>query len=161
MASTRISNDSSRIANSLRLHTNAGRYVLNVPGNGTKMPFQDDVFCRLQHFGANVQMNMLEIEDEFRGMNRKLVTKDAGPAPNDTIPMIAKASLLAEKYGNVQPFTDQSRSSDPAWMYRSLELQQPRWETFLSENPQNHTEFGFEYNISTRMTEKDHFSRTN
>ena len=38
--------------------THSGRYQLDVPGPGVKMPFQDDAQIRMQKWGANLQTNV-------------------------------------------------------------------------------------------------------
>ena len=44
--------------------TGTGRYMLNVPGNGSKPCFMEDPFCRLQKWGANLQTNSINLESD-------------------------------------------------------------------------------------------------
>jgi hypothetical protein len=155
MASTRFFNDNARIAAYLELQTNAGRYALNVPGNGENLPYFEDVHMRLQRWGANLDKNAISIEDELRGMNRPLVRKDAfiHVYTNLTPTAAADAGMkFSQKYSTSTPFTDETRATHPAWEYR--EMEQPRWETpFI--NPQANTEIRFPNKLSTRILEKD------
>jgi len=54
--------------------------------------------------------------------------------------------------------TEQTRAIMPAWTARDL----PQVHAYiLPENPQEHTEMKFRNNVSTRIFEKDNFSRDN
>ena len=156
MACTRIYDDPHRVAKLLQLQTQAGRYALNVPGNGTRMPFQEDPFCRLQHWGANIHSDMLAVNEFFRGTARvPLTRKDAVVLCAGTLTEGSRAGM----YGTASPYTDQSRATDPAWVLRNLETP-PRWNFFgdPADNPQNHVDLPFTCNTGTRMSEKDDFA---
>lgn len=159
MASTRFYDDPARIAAYLELQTNAGRYALNVPGNGEKMPYQEDVHIRMQKWGANLDKNSLSIEDELRGMNRPFASKDAFVNVYEKMPETTVHEIgfkFREKYETVKPYTDESRASYPAWEIR--EVCNSRWETpFI--NPQSNIEIRFENNVQTRIMEKDNYLR--
>lgn len=157
MASTRISGDNWRLRKRLQISTEEGRYLLNVPGNGagTEMPYQDDPHLRLQKWGANVHGDMMTIENHLRGQDRLLLRKDVTtsvvPAAGHTSRSRAPMFAVAESY------TDQSRATDPAWVYRNLE-QIPRWQYLDSNrNPQTHilNDEPFHGYIGSRMGEKD------
>ena len=79
MALTSIKNDDSRINRQLDLMTFEGRYMLGIPGPGN-IPFQEDVFIRLQKNGANMRTNSLNIENSLLGLNKPL-TKDRAIMP--------------------------------------------------------------------------------
>jgi len=53
-----------------------------------------------------------------------------------------------------QPFTDQTRLSNPAWT--ALDLEQNNFQ-FLPLNPQENTCVPFQHNMNTRLVEKDNF----
>ena len=57
-------------------------------------------------------------------------------------------------YSKLNPFTQESRASHPAWTYKDLE--QSRWEIpFI--NPTANREIPFHNNLSSRLIEKDGF----
>ena len=60
----------------------------------------------------------------------------------------------AIQYPSRDPFTEQSRATHPAWMYKDLE--QVNW-SILPLNPQEHTCIPFHNNLDTRILEKDNF----
>jgi hypothetical protein len=72
MAFTRFSNDKDVIQKRLCESTFNGIYHLNTPGNGVDMPYVNDSHIRLQKWGANLRTNTLDIENDLRGMTRKL-----------------------------------------------------------------------------------------
>jgi len=149
MSFTRIRDDPSRIKRELEHITFSERYNLNVPGNGIDMPFQEDPQLRLQRWGANLCTNTVNIENELFCMNRKL-NHDL----LETDYMRNPVETSAIKYNNVNPFIEESRATHPAWLYKDLE--QSRWENPLI-NPQDNFERTFNWNIQTRILEKDNF----
>jgi len=155
MAFTRFHDDPLRIQKQMDESTFTGRYMLNRPGPGIKMPFQSDAQLRLQYWGANITTNIIPLESDFRGLTRPL-NRD-NPALNQYNEHSEKVEPL--KYSESNPFIDESRASHPAWMYRDLE--QPRWELPWI-NPQSpvHTELQFPNNIQTRLLEKDFYHPT-
>ena len=72
MSFTRFHDDPVRIQKRLEESTFLGRYQLNKPGPGTKMPFFEDPNVRLQSWGANLHNNTIEFESELRGLKRPL-----------------------------------------------------------------------------------------
>ena len=57
-------------------------------------------------------------------------------------------------YPTCASFTEQSRVTDPAWMYRDLE--QVNW-SILPLDPQENTCMKFQNNLNTRLLERDHY----
>ena len=57
MASTRFHDDRCRVEKALQESTDPGRYMLNVPGNGSKPCFMEDPHIRLQGWDANLMTN--------------------------------------------------------------------------------------------------------
>jgi hypothetical protein len=150
MAFTRFHDDPSRIWKYAEETSYAGRYHLNVPGQGANMAFQEDPQIRLQLWGANITTNNINLESDLRGLTRNL-THDNIQENDYKLKSVPTESIT---YDNKTPFVDESRASNPAWMYRDLE--QSRWETpFI--NPQANVEIQFPYNVQTRILEKDHF----
>jgi hypothetical protein len=153
MAFTRFHDDSARIKKQVEDSSFAGRYMLNVPGPGDRLPFFEDPQLRLQKWGANLKTNTVNMESDLFGLTR-LLNRDLLDE-NDYKQYAARTCDVF--YNNQQPFIEESRASHPAWMYKDLE--QTRWENpFL--NPLNGLEKGFNENIQTRILEKDYFKPT-
>ena len=150
MSFTRFHDDPNRIHRQVQQSSYAGMYQLNTPGNGLNLPFSQEAQLRLQKWGANFDKNMISQENDLRGLTRKL-NKDYIDVNN------------YEKYQNLPsepayklqaPYVEESRASHPAWTFRDLE--QKRWEEpFL--NPQAGLEKPFQYDIQTRILEKDNY----
>ena len=150
MSFTRFHDDEIRIKKQLEQQTYTGRYQLDVPGQGSSMPFQEDAHLHLQKFGANLRTNTINLESDLLGLTRPLGRDDqkeqdykANEVPTEQI-----------SYGVEKPFTEESRASHPAWMYRDLE--HPVWEQPIVD-PQAHLEKPFHDNIQTRILEKDYY----
>jgi hypothetical protein len=150
MSFTRFHDDEVRIKKQLEEMTYAGRYMLDKPGPGSTMPFQEDVHVRLQEFGANLNTNNIHLESDLMGLTRNL-NRDNVELNNYSEEKVHSKEI---SYPNARPFVEESRASHPAWMYRDLE--HPVWETpFI--NPQANVEKPFHDNIQTRILEKDNY----
>jgi hypothetical protein len=150
MAFTRFHDDPARIRKQLEESTFAESYYLNKPGNGTDVPFVMDPQMRLQGWGANLCSNAINLESDFRGLTRKL---------NHDLPKINEYTIQAAQtheytYDSLKPIIDESRATHPAWMYRDLE--HSRWEHPWI-NPQDNFERCFNWNVQTRVLEKDNY----
>ncbi len=150
MAFTRFHDDPCRINKQLQESTGIGRYMLNVPGNGSKPLYMDDPFIRMQKWGGNLMTNTINLESDLFGLSRNINRDDI--KTNDYILNAVKTEK--QEYKSVNPYTDQSRATHPAWEYRDLEQQ--NW-SILPLNPQENTCFTFQNNLSTRILEKDTF----
>ena len=73
MAFTRFKYDKSRVDKQLTEETFTARYMLNTPGNGTAMPFQEDPHTRLQMWGANFAGNAKTTASRLT-VNKRLAT---------------------------------------------------------------------------------------
>jgi hypothetical protein len=147
---TRFHDDTARIKKQLEESTFTGRYMLNTPGPGDKLPFFEEPQLRLQKWGANLKTNTVNMESDLFGLTRPL-NRDLVDE-NDYKQYAVRTGDVT--YSNQSPFVEESRTSHPAWMYKDLE--QTRWENpFL--NPLNGLEKGFNENIQTRILEKDYF----
>lgn len=150
MAFTRFHDDPARIRKTLQESTFAESYYINKPGNGISMHFQLDPQLRLQGWGANLCTNAINLESEFRGLNRSL-NRDNITLNKHTDHIVDSDPYI---YGNENPFINESRASHPAWMYKDIE--HSRWEhPFI--NPQDNFECKFNWNVQTRILEKDNF----
>jgi hypothetical protein len=150
MAFTRFHDDPCRINKQLQESTGLGRYMLNVPGNGSKPLYMDDPFIRMQKWGGNLMTNTVNLESDLFGLSRLLNRDDI--VSNEY--RLHKAQSEKQSYQSVNPYTDQSRATHPAWEYRDLE--QTKW-SILPLDPQQNTCFTFQNNLSTRILEKDVF----
>ena len=148
MAFTRFYDDPCRVMKHLQESTDQGVYMLNVPGNGTNMPFVDDPHVRLQKWGANRSANLTSLESSLFAMDRKL-SHDCDPF------QMLKPSI--QSYPRRQnEVTGQSRTVTPAWQVRSVAKE--RWETpFVDLH--THALIPFQTNSDTRQSARDQFSK--
>jgi hypothetical protein len=152
MAFTRFHDDDCRIRKQLQESTDQGRWILNVPGPGSNIPFIEDPQFRIQKWGANLYTNSINLESSLLGYNRP-VNKDCleNVYTNYNVP-----SKPIEYPNNNTLTTGESRTTNPAWMYR--DLPQVDW-YFLLLNPQENTCIPFQSNLNTRILEKDHYNQ--
>ena len=149
MAFTRFSYDQCREIKQLQEATGLGRYMLNVPGNGDKPLFSADPFVRAEKWGGNLRTNTINLESDLKGLTRNL--------NRDTLQNEYKDKAISSsaiEYGEMGPYTDQSRSTHPAWELRDAEL--VNW-SILHFDPQENTCLPFQNNLSTRIVEKNEF----
>ena len=154
MAFTRAFDDKERINMFLNQDVNQSKYMLNVPGNGTKPYFIEDPQIRLQKFGGNISTNFINVNSGLKGIGRQLDT-DCLMKTNKN------EQLIQNNYSEISfpvissTITSESRTTIPAWQLRDLE--QNNW-NYLHSNPQNHAETMFENNVSSRILEKDSYN---
>ena len=75
MAFTRFKYDNCRVEKDLQEQTGPGRYMLDVPGNGTKPCFMEDPYMRMQKWGANLRTNTVNLESSLMGIGKPM-TRD-------------------------------------------------------------------------------------
>ena len=150
MSFTRFHDDPCRINKQLQESTGLGRYMLNVPGNGSKPIYMDDPFIRMQKWGGNLMTNTVNLESDLMGLSRNSNRDDV--AANEYRLNAVKTKQV--QYKSQNPSTDQSRATHPAWEYRDLE--QTKY-NILPLNPQENVCFPFQNNLSTSIIEKDIF----
>tara|TARA_Y100000592_G_scaffold99023_1_gene173754 strand:+ start:2253 stop:2819 length:567 start_codon:yes stop_codon:yes gene_type:complete len=150
MASTRFYDDRCRVEKALQESTDPGRYMLNVPGNGSKPCFMEDPHIRLQGWGANLMTNSINLDSELRGLGRSLNRDCMGENSYET----NRVKTEKVSYPSCAPTTDQTRATNPAWTARDLE--QVNW-YILPLNPQENVCIPFHNNLSTRILEKDYY----
>jgi len=132
--------------------TGPGRYSIDVPGNGVNPCYIEDPQIRVQKWGANLRTNSINLESELLGYDRDVSRDCLGKDEYD------KTNVKSEKvsYPNCNViFTNQPRTSHPAWMVRDLE--QVDW-YYPPLDPQMNVCIPFENNLSTRIIEKDYFT---
>ena len=147
MSLTNIRNDKCRVEKEMQMLTEQGRYMLNVPGPGAYVPFQDEVYIRMQKWGANLRTNSINIDSDLKGLTKNQ-SRDCFTYTKMAVP---SQEIL---YNNQSAFVDQTRATNPAWMIRMLESN--RWD-YLPLDPQANLERPFHNNISTRIVEKNNF----
>jgi hypothetical protein len=154
MASTRFNYDPCRTTKILQESTGPGRYMLDTPGNGCTPCFMEDPEIRLQKWGANLRKvpggHPIDINSDLLGITRTL-TKDCVSKEYPKKGVVISRSV---KFANCKPYTQQSRATNPAWMYRDLE-QVDWWPLIL--NPQENVCMHFQNNLNTRLLEKDYY----
>jgi len=151
MAETRFNTDPCRISKKLQQMTDEGRYRLNVPGLGQYPSFVEDPQIIPQQWGGNLRTNLVNIDNELRGVNRPLNKDCLG---KDEYTRFDYPSLPISYPVNRKMYTEQSRAIMPAWTARDLE--QVDW-YYLPLNPQENTCMPFLNNLSTRILEKDYY----
>jgi hypothetical protein len=152
MAFTRFKYDNCRTKKELQQATDPGRWILNVPGNGSNPCYIEDPQIIIQKWGANLRTNTINLESELRGVNRHL-SRDCLGKDNYQIYNVPNQSIDYPTCNNL--FTEQSRATNPAWWYRDLE--QVDWQ-YPPLNPQENVCLPFQNNLSTRVLEKDNFT---
>ena len=152
MAFTRFKYDDCRTKKSLQQQTDPGRWILDVPGNGSNPCYIEDPQIIIQKWGANLRTNTINLESDLLGVNRTL-SKDCLGKDNYLNYNVPNTPISYPTCNQV--FTDQSRATNPAWWYRDLE--QVNW-YYPPLNPQENTCLPFQNNLSTRILEKDYFT---
>lgn len=148
MSFTRFHDDPCRIKKQLQESTGPGRYIMNQPGWGSNPEYQEDPHIRLQGWGGNLRSNTINLESDLRGLTRNL--------NQDCISYTAtevKSNGISS--ATTKSFTEQTRTTHPAWALRDLETTRPSQILFL--DPQKNTSMPFANNISSRNQEKDCF----
>ena len=116
---TRYNSDACRIRAKNEYLTFAGRYQMEAPGPGSDAPFQEDPNIRLQRWGANSVHDGVQVETDLfcLGPARRL-TRD--PVPYKSCLQSSDPRTGARNtFGSALTFTEESRASDPAYVYRS------------------------------------------
>ena len=149
MSFTRFHDDPARIAKKLHETTAIGKYIMNVPGNGSRMDFVEDPHIRLEKWGANLSKNAIDIESDLRCQTRSL--------QRDCVQYQQKSAVNKSiSYGTTPSYVEQSRTIAPAWELRDVEQQRY---TDLPFNTQAHIEIPFNNNLQTRILEKDYYKK--
>ncbi len=152
MAFTRNMYDDKPTTEMLREQTHTNRYMLDVPGPGNNLPFMEDPFIRMQKWGGNLMTNIVSVEGDLFGLTRNL-NKDSIKDNNYANHMVKTKSV---SYPVVNPITDQSRATHPAWTYR--EIEPSNWNILL-KNPQSNVFMKFDNNIDTRLNEIEMYQK--
>ena len=119
MAFTRFKYDDSRTMKELQQSTDQGRWILNVPGNGTKPHYMEDPNIRIQKWGGNLMTNHVDIENSLWGIT---MNNNRDYLDQSQYKKYVKQSEKIYYPKNSDLYVDQSRSTDPAWEYRNMEI---------------------------------------
>lgn len=147
---TRFNYDKGRTIKQLEESTGPGKYVMNVPGNGTNPYYIADPQFRLEKWGGNLTTNSMTVDNELRGLTRKL-NRDT---VKNNYHLMNEPQTSLPHYPTIETIVHESRTETPAWEIREL----PNMRTdYLHKDPQQHIAMQFQNNISTRILEKDYF----
>ena len=72
MSFTRFNYDESRTKKQIQQSTDPGRWIMNVPGNGSDPAYMEDPFIRIQKWGANLTTNTITINNNINNINNKI-----------------------------------------------------------------------------------------
>lgn len=157
MSITRISNDINIIQKKIEDSNYNLNYILNKPGYGNNPIYVEEPNIRLEKWGGNQMKNMVNIENNLYGLNKKLNRSayDENNTNNNNN-NINNDDII--QYPTSKFYIDDTRLSNPAWMYRDIES--IYWENPVI-NPYIYLEKRFNDNISTRILEKDYYNIKN
>lgn len=145
--------DGCKTTDDMRVTTGPGRYQLDAPPQYCNATFAPEPTVRLQKWGAaqNSQYMKTDVESDLLNINRpttKNVCGNYDPA-KDKMNATPPTPVKEESFPNTF-----SRLVDPPCTLRSSGWN--RWE-WLCENPQEGAMFPFDWNVTTRLQQKDQF----
>lgn len=152
MSFTRFNYDLARVEKKLQESTDPGKYILNVPGPGDNTKYIESPFVRLQKFGNNLRTDPINIESDLIGLTRN-TNRDNININNYKNKQVHSNSINFNEDKSI--WTEQSRTSHPAWMYTDKQQFKPK---YLFFDPQENTCIPFQNNLSSRILEKDYFN---
>jgi len=145
--------DGGKMTDDLRVQTGPGRYQLDAPPQYCNATYSPEPTTRLQKWGAsqNSQYIKTDVESDLFNINRP-TTKNIKGQYNPATDKIKKAPLTPVKE-EAFPNTF-SRLVDPPCTLRASGWN--RWE-YLCDNPQEGVMVPFDWNITSRLQQKDQF----
>lgn len=149
---TRFNYDEARTKKALEQSTFLGRYMLNTPGQGVQLPFQEDPQLRMQLWGANMMQDAINVESDLRGLTRRLNRDNMEINQYNGVAAVPQVPVMS--FSSAEPFVNESRATHPAFLFRTVENQ--RWDEPIHD-PQANLEKRFHDNIQTRILEKDYY----
>ena len=154
MAFTRFHDDPARITLRLQQSTDQGRWILDVPGNGTKPCFALDPQIIPQKWGGNLWTHSTDIQSSLLGIDKRL-NRDNIVCHEKYKRQTVYATPIDYPVCDTFLTTEQSRAIMPAWTAKDLPQNRP---DYLPIDPQAHTELPFDNYASTRILEKDYYN---
>lgn len=152
MSNTRFRNDDARVIKQLQECTDQGRWILNVPGNGIRPSYMEDIHIRPQKWGGNLMTNSVDLESELRGMTT-LLNKGCNEETEYKIPINKSHKMYYPT--SKELYTDQMRHVEPAWELRNKKIN--NWLEPLQSIEKARMIPLQHYRIDTRNGEKDYF----
>lgn len=145
--------DGCKTTDDLRLTTGPGRYQLDAPPQYCNATFAPEPTIRQQKWGASQNGSYMktDVESDLFNINRpttKNVCGNYNPA-TDKINAASSVPVKEESFPNTF-----SRLVDPPCTLRGSGIN--RWE-WLCENPQESVMIPFDWNVTTRLQQKDQF----
>ena len=137
-----------RVKKRIQESRDAAQYYTSVPGPGTHLPFFQDPHVRLQKWSANLSMDTVNLESDLMGLTQRGGNGDVDEYFKHRVPN------QSVKYPVKKPFTEDTRTVAPAWMYRETDVSDRSW-SFPLLNPLNTIEPRFLHNVETRILAKD------
>ena len=159
MAFSNIFYDKFKVQKKLEQYENNLKYMVQVPGNGTRPYFINDPQIRLQKFGGNISYNITDLNSNLIGLGSILSNCN----DINKIDITRKGNNNLETNFSEKQFpiykdaiTDESRLMMPAWTLRDMEA--PNWNN-MTHVPIQNFEISFQNNINSRNLEKDRFNK--
>lgn len=145
--------DGGKMTDDLRVQTGPGRYQLDAPPQYCNATYAPEPTVRLQKWGAaqNSQYAKTDVESDLFNINRP-TTKNISGQYNPATDKINKAAVVPVKEESF-PNTF-SRLADPPCTLRGSGWN--RWE-YLCDNPQESVMVPFDWNVTSRLQQKDQF----
>ena len=144
MSFTRFHYDDNRNLKQLQELTDQGKWILNTPGFGSIPYYYKDPHIRLEKWGGNLSTDVVDISSQMQGRNTKQSKY------GNVIDKCSNYKTIKTK--DVDPFTNETRYTHPAFMYRNPEY--THW-NILHFNPQVHIHDNT--HISSRIIQKNNF----
>lgn len=155
MAFTRFHDDPSRVIKSNLETSSINDYMFNIPSNtNNKNVYIDDPHIRLQKNGNSQYSNLVGLEGELRYSNQGLTRDYIQSQYNRRTINHNSRKLEISNLNN--GITDESRSTHPAWTFRTLQQYRPE---HLFEDPQKNFALKFENNVDTNIETKDNYKK--
>ena len=145
-------NDYADIQCKLEAQNKSLGYMLNAPGPLEQSQYIVDPQIRLQEFGANLSVNVVNLNSELKGLNNTLQGKDCLHSKKITRDSHFNSNYVPLTFSkNNQTWTEQPRTINPAWKLRDLETNRFN---YLHYNPNQDVDRNVFNNVSTRDVEK-------
>lgn len=154
MALTRFKYDKSRIIKELQQSTDPGRWIINVPGNGTKPDYIEDPNIRIQKWGANLMTNHTDIESTLRGIT---INNNKDYLDQTKYKKNVKTGDKIYYPRNEDLYVEQLRMSEPAWELRTKENN--NWLEPLYKKEPVQMIPNEKHQINTRNLEREYYER--
>ena len=145
--------DGCKTTDDMRVQTGPGRYQLDAPPQYCNATFAPEPTVRQQKWGAaqNSQYMKTDVESDLFNINRPTTKNTCGQYNPATDKVNAAAAVPAKEESFPNTF---SRLVDPPCTLRSSGWN--RWE-WLCDNPQEATMVPFDWNVTTRLQQKDQY----